>query len=281
MEAILSNRSACTMMSINVQSLNAHASDIATDHVLNAVDLLALSETWMDDGTSVAIAGYDCIVQQKRHATRAGGVAIYQKIGASEIAVAHDIQQLSASRDALVGAADQYGDICAVETSIMGTRALLFALYLSPDTTLKQKKCFFARNLLSYHYFRSPMPIVVTGDFNIDVSKSENNELIAFMSQYLQLELATDRAQATTLGGTCLDLTFHRNIQVECTRYISYFSYHRPMLSVLSMPDDCVKKNDASSSTTRSVPKSSSSQPPKQPSTLSTSRVDFPVHHTT
>lgn len=253
MEAISSNRSACMLMSINVQSLNAHSSDIATDRVLSAVELLALSETWLDDSSSAAITGFNCIVQQKRDGTRAGGVAIFQKSDASTMAIPHVINKLSALRDPIMGEADQYGDICAVEMSVMGTRTLLFSLYLSPGikfmkflyfslntplfspgTTLKQKKCFLVRNLI--HYFNVTVPVVVTGDFNIDVSKPENFEFIDFMSTYLRLDMATDRSLATTLGGSCLDLTFMRNIRVECRRYCAYFSYHRPILSVLEVP---------------------------------------------
>lgn len=250
MEAITSNRSACKLMSINVQSLNAHSSDIATDRVLSAVDLLALSETWLDNSTSTAIVGFDCITQEKRDGRRAGGVAIYQHTAASTTAVSHAVAKYSNERDELIESSDEYGDICAVEITVMGTRTLLFSLYLSPGikqkvflyfslnkfllfpgTTMKQKKYFLVRNL--YPYLNSTMPIVVTGDFNVDVSKPENVELIEFLERYLYLDLASDRAQATTLGGSCLDLTFVRNIRAECRRYCAYFSYHRPILSVL------------------------------------------------
>lgn len=85
-------------------------------------------------------------------------------------------------------------------------------------------------------YTKVGMPIVVTGDFNIDVSKKENTEFIDFMKQYLLLDLSSDPNQATTLGGTCLDLLFTRNIHADNKRYCSYFSYHRPILSVLTVP---------------------------------------------
>lgn len=84
-------------------------------------------------------------------------------------------------------------------------------------------------------YSKTNMPIVVTGDFNIDVAKPENTEFVDFMKKFLKLDLATDTTQATTLGGTCLDLTFVRNIRAICKRYCSYFSYHRPMLAILEL----------------------------------------------
>nr|XP_029713647.1 uncharacterized protein LOC115257831 [Aedes albopictus] len=208
--------SGVVLVSANVQSLNAHAQDIATDHVLMTGDLLALSETWQDNEVSTQIEGFTSISQSKRIGTRAAGVAIYQKTGATNVAVPHSLEKACASHDVELGLSDEYGDVVLL------------------STTTKQKKFFLARNL--FMYMRSSMPIIVTGDFNIDISKAENIEFIDFMKQYLHLELATDPSQATTLGGSCLDLIFTRKIRAESRRYCSYFSYHRPILSVLAFP---------------------------------------------
>jgi hypothetical protein len=35
----------------------------------------------------------------------------------------------------------------------------------------------------------------------------------------------------TTLGCTCIDHVFLRNMNTECVPYVSYFSYHRPLLN--------------------------------------------------
>lgn len=234
LEFVANRGSGVVLVSANVQSLIAHSGDVATDHVLMTGDYLALSETWMDDETSAEIEGFTCISQSKRTSTRAAGVAIYKRNESSSIEVPHAIHKLCASHDEQLGLADEYGDVCAVEIQVMGTQTLLISLYISPSTTTKQKKFFIVRNLFTYT--TSCMPIVVTGDFNIDVSKEENTEFIAFMKQYLHLELATDPSEATTLGGTCLDLTFTRNISAESKRYCAYFSYHRPVLSVLALP---------------------------------------------
>nr|XP_029713677.1 uncharacterized protein LOC109418586 [Aedes albopictus] len=212
--AFVENRgSGVVLVSANVQSLNAHAQDIATDHVLTTGDLLALSETWQDNEVSTQIEGFTSISQSKRIGTRAAGVAIYQKTGATNVAVPHSIEKACASHDVELGLSDEYGDVCAAEVQIMGTRTLLISLYISPSTTTKQKKFFLARNL--FMYMRSSMPIIVTGDFNIDVSKEENIEFVDFMKQYLHLELATDPSQATTLGGSCLDLIFTRKFVLK------------------------------------------------------------------
>lgn len=50
--------------------------------------------------------------------------------------------------------------------------------------------------------------MVVMGNFNIDLLKEVNFELVNFMKKYLQLELASDLTQATIVGGSCVDLMF-------------------------------------------------------------------------
>lgn len=223
--------SASTLMTINVQSLNAHHADISIDPILTRVDYLALSETWLDDNSSVEIEGYTCITQSKRHDARSGGVAIYRKSASStSMAVPYPIESASEDLDPLLGAADQYGDICAAIVEVMGTRVVLISVYISPGTTLKQKEAFLIRKLLPS--VQQNLPMVVTGDFNIDVSKRENGDFLELMCK-LRLTLANDVRQTTTNGGTVLDLTFTRGIHASMTRYVSYFSYHRPMLSVL------------------------------------------------
>ncbi|XP_065077679.1 uncharacterized protein LOC135700938 [Ochlerotatus camptorhynchus] len=253
MGAIEACGNACTLMSVNVQSLQAHSLDIATDRILTSVELLALSETWQDNESLIEIDGFNCIVQFKRPNMRAGGVAIYEKITASTMASSHAIERLSEQYDEQLRVADSYGDICAAEIVIMGTPTLLVSVYIMPSkgfirgnaticqinyifstgTTMKQKEYFIARTLMTYA--RCTMPMIVTGDFNIDVSKSENSGFIEFMKRHLRLTLATDPTQATTLGGSCLDLMFIRNIRAECKRYCSYFTYHRPILSILKI----------------------------------------------
>lgn len=131
LELMESRSSACRMMSLNVQSLNAHAPDITSDRVLMSADVLALSETWLDDDTPVDIAGFNCIVQSKRAGVRAGGVAIYTT---SSDATPHAIQKWSEQYDPELKVADGHGDVCAAEITIGNTRTLLICMYISPGT---------------------------------------------------------------------------------------------------------------------------------------------------
>ncbi|EDS32999.1 tetratricopeptide repeat protein, tpr [Culex quinquefasciatus] len=232
-EVIESSEPTTTLMSINVQSLRAHQMDINTDPVLPRVHLLALSETWMDDNASIELEGFTRIVQSKRTGVRAGGVAIYQNTTAPNTtpATPYTLEVVGAERSQEFSEAAKYGDICAAKVMVMGAELLLVSVYISPGTTTKQKLWFLSRHLGPIAELDTPM--VVTGDFNLDVSKQDSSRFVEFMANHFELRLSNDVKKTTTLGGTVLDLTFVKNTAVEVTRYTSYFSYHRPMLSVV------------------------------------------------
>ncbi|XP_038117306.1 ATP-dependent DNA helicase PIF1-like [Culex quinquefasciatus] len=232
-EVIESSEPTTTLMSINVQSLRAHQMDINTDPVIARVHLLALSETWLDDNASIELDGFTCIVQSKRMGVRAGGVAIYQNTTTPNTtpATPHKLEVVGAERSQEFSEAARYGDICAAKAVVMGTEILLVSVYISPGTTTKQKLWFLSRHLGPIAELDTPM--VVTGDFNLDVSKQDSSRFVEFMAYHFKLRLSNDVKKTTTLGGTVLDLTFTKNIEAAVTRYASYFSYHRPMLSVI------------------------------------------------
>lgn len=181
------------------------------------------------------INGYKCIAEFKRANTRSGGVAIFENITSNIKATVHGLKKTSAEYDEQLALADNCGDVCSVQVVLNCIRTLIVVVYISPETTIMQKKYFMIRNLFSYA--RKNVPILVSGDFNIDVSKQENVDFIGFMKKHLNLHLMSDPLQATTLGGTCIDIVFGKNINVETRRYISYFSYHQPLLSLIEVAD--------------------------------------------
>jgi hypothetical protein len=47
-----------------------------------------------------------------------------------------------------------------------------------------------------------------------------------------ELDVLSDFSQGTTRSNSCIDMVFGRNVDhLSCMNYISYFSYHRPILS--------------------------------------------------
>jgi endonuclease/exonuclease/phosphatase (EEP) superfamily protein YafD len=74
------------------------------------------------------------------------------------------------------------------------------------------------------------VPIALMGDFNVNVNYK--TELAEFLSKEFGL-VHHANALPTTLGGTSIDHVFLRNMNTQCMPYISYFSYHRPLLNKL------------------------------------------------
>lgn len=110
---------------------------------------------------------------------------------------------------------------------------IVFSVYISPNTTIRQSKTFLTRHLFAYKY--KDTPIVVTGDFNINILIEENADIVKFMKDWLNLDLISDPKQPTTLGGSCIDLVFARNTpKLPSKRFVSYFSYHRPLFTLLT-----------------------------------------------
>jgi hypothetical protein len=68
-----------TMTTLNVQSVASHFPDFSMDQVLTSTDILAVTETWLDNSETAPLNGYKCIIQFKRQDVRAGGVAIYEE----------------------------------------------------------------------------------------------------------------------------------------------------------------------------------------------------------
>jgi hypothetical protein len=55
------------------------------------------------------------------------------------------------------------------------------------------------------------------------------------MQDTFGLYLLSDLKEDTTRSNSCIDMVFGRNVDcVTCMNYVSYFSYHRPIISVTS-----------------------------------------------
>jgi endonuclease/exonuclease/phosphatase (EEP) superfamily protein YafD len=74
------------------------------------------------------------------------------------------------------------------------------------------------------------VPIALMGDFNVNVN--DKTELAEFLAKEFGL-VHHANVLPTALGGTSIDHVFLRKINTQCMPYISYFSYHRPLLNKL------------------------------------------------
>jgi hypothetical protein len=67
---------------------------------------------------------------------------------------------------------------------------------------------------------------------------NDKTELAGFLAKEFGLVHHTTDGlpKPTTLSRTCIDHAFLRNMNTECMPYVSYFSYHRPLLNRLLVP---------------------------------------------
>jgi hypothetical protein len=77
-------------------------------------------------------------------------------------------------------------------------------------------------------------PIILCGDFNMDIM--QNKLFVNFMKSRFNLDCIS--SASTTLGNTCTDLTFTRNISVQTLPYVSHFSYHGLVLNRLMLSSE-------------------------------------------
>jgi hypothetical protein len=76
------------------------------------------------------------------------------------------------------------------------------------------------------------MPIILAGYFNVNVKDNYKAELVDFMKDTFELDVLSDLSQGTTRTTSGIDVVFGRNVDnLSCKNYVSYFCYHRPVLS--------------------------------------------------
>jgi hypothetical protein len=80
------------------------------------------------------------------------------------------------------------------------------------------------------------MPIILVGDFNVNVKNNNNAEFVEFMKDTLELDVFSDLSQGTTRSNSCINMVFGQNLDnLSCMNYILYFRYHRPFLSTKNL----------------------------------------------
>ncbi|KDR08288.1 hypothetical protein L798_01976 [Zootermopsis nevadensis] len=126
-----------------------------------------------------------------RDEQRAGGVAMYEKHGATTMATPHLLMKLPKEdgADYRIAEAEKSGDICASECMVNGEKVFVVTLYISNNTPIDDCKRFVFSHLGTFppkftEMFsimatedRNTMPIILAGAFNIDL-KYENQSFV-------------------------------------------------------------------------------------------------------
>jgi hypothetical protein len=129
------------------------------------------------------------------------------------------------------------GDICTAKCLVNGQKVLLMTVYVSPNTTSDEWNSLIFCNLAGYSpkvcklfkFFArrdcEDMPIILAGDFIVNVKNNDIAEFIEFMKDTSELDVLSDLSQGTTRPNSCIDMVFGRNVDnLSCMNYVSYFS---------------------------------------------------------
>ncbi|KAG0420311.1 hypothetical protein HPB47_003577, partial [Ixodes persulcatus] len=141
------------LAALNVRSINKHFVDVLHDPVLSNMPLLWLSETWTD--VPVQMNGYMGLACNKRVDSRAGGVAIYAKTDSIIDAASFDMPAI----------VSDFADVCAVR---LHDGTVVATVHIHPATPKREIESF-VTDVLGWTAFDNDTPIVVMGDFNIEI----------------------------------------------------------------------------------------------------------------
>ncbi|GFW30509.1 uncharacterized protein TNCV_454471 [Trichonephila clavipes] len=167
----------------------------------------------------------------------AGGSVIYRNLQSSTNC-SEIIVNANKSCGNSVSRKHNVGVICLVDVKVEDlTLFILGVVYIHPKASAEAVKLCLCQSLLPYSANLTKLipnsqpdletPIVLCGDFNCD--PQQNSYLVEFMRN--EFGLNSVQTSPTTLGNTTIDCTFTRNINVDIIPYVSYFTYHRPMLN--------------------------------------------------
>ena len=82
------------------------------------------------------------------------------------------------------------------------------------------------------------IPLVLAGDFNINFSNEKSKPLLQFLLDEFDLRINNDPAESTTRYNTTIDAVFSRHLhKIESKTYVSYFSYHKPIITTIDCTD--------------------------------------------
>ncbi|GFV66369.1 uncharacterized protein TNCV_1478331 [Trichonephila clavipes] len=241
----------------NAQSLVAHAGDIESDNILMNSDYMVISETWMNCANTVMINGFELrasnntALEHRTHCpstsselpvrvSAAGGSAIYRNLQSSTNCSEIIVNANKSCGDSVLRK-HNVGDICLVDVKVEDlTLFILGAVYIHPKASAEAVKLCLYQLLLPYSANLTKLilnsqpdletPIVLCGDFNCD--PQQNSYLVEFMRNEFGLNYV--QTSPTTLGNITIDCTLTRNINVDIMPYVSYFTYHRPMLNKIA-----------------------------------------------
>lgn len=225
-------------MTFNCQSLRANGQNL-NDPIMSYPHLLLLLETWLQNDEEVPNMDNFKLVSRFKNSVdnvRGGGVAIFIK---NDINV-DIVSSAQPNMDSFIYS--KTGDSCAFQYNCSGADIHFICLYIRPNNTLTNIKCFLGQvlalfnpkylNIIGLSPEKANVPLIVAGDFNINFSSTNGKELIQWLQETFNLNYCN--SSPTTINQTTIDGVFHKGLTaINSYVYISHYSYHKPILSIV------------------------------------------------
>ena len=193
-----------SFLHLNVRSINKHLEEL--ELLINELEsqplCVCLSETWLNAGSPNKIyklTGYSGVIAKPRDTKPGGGVMIQLR---------EDVQLVKELET-------PFQEALCVKISHDSKNYIVVLIYNAPD----YNKISFIETLEEYlDSLETTLPIIVTGDFNIDVSA--NNRLSQLYLDVINANgfdfLSSEYTRVGRSSMTCLDHFFTRNYPYEC-----------------------------------------------------------------
>jgi len=214
---------ATILCTATIQSLPLHINDLRTNSLVMRSDVLALTETWVDDPSEYRFEGF-CLATASH--TSLNSSSIRRTGGQTGIYVKERLMMACCvlpTRANAVGGSNRLakiGDIVKISISDgLPNPLILIAVYLHPGSTKEDIRSCLAMHLTDFHHTLSLVSNrqVVTVYFNIDARTYDWT--FGFMEDSFSFACTKNERQ-TTSGGGIIDLMFTGGVRAECMPYV-------------------------------------------------------------
>lgn len=212
-----------SIMHLNIQSLKPKIDLLAIE--AQPYDILVFTETWLSSSTTndeLHIPNFNPPFRLDRINRPGGGVAIYTRN------TIHAIERQDLTQQDL--------EALWVEVRVSQRKLLIGGIYRPPDANNTQwLNMEHSIDLAFNQHFDN---IIVTGDFNINVSASPNNRMDRLIDSYNAHQLITSPTHFTEHSRTTIDLIFVKNHQHVLHSFVAapfipdLIRFHCPIVSV-------------------------------------------------
>lgn len=214
---------------LNIRSFNKNYDSLSLmlNNINRKIDVIVLTETWFIEGMCGSIEGY-VGHHSVRRSKMGGGVSVYIRCGLTSIKLPD------------TSTVEECGEICTVELrpdpNISSQRIIIMGAYRPPNEPIAPFTDL-VRNLMSKFPNK---PILLTGDFNIDLLNDErNSDILNPMLEYNFHPLINIATRITENSGKCIDHIWYNRFNVETSgAIISDISDHYPIFTVLGVKND-------------------------------------------